>query len=81
MNLENVALEHSGDVLFMLLGAVMVFAMHGGFAFLEVGTVRKNQVNALVKLLPILRSAPWSILLLAMLSPMAFTFTAQRNPS
>lgn len=43
---------NSGDVLFMMLGAVMVFAMHGGFAFLEVGTVRKkNQVNALVKIL------------------------------
>jgi len=46
------SLANSGDVLFMMLGAVMVFAMHGGFAFLEVGTVRKkNQVNALVKLL------------------------------
>lgn len=46
------ALEHSGDVLFLMLGAVMVFAMHGGFAFLEVGTVRKkNQVNALVKII------------------------------
>ena len=45
-------LVNSGDVLFMMLGAVMVFAMHGGFAFLEVGTVRKkNQVNALVKIL------------------------------
>ncbi|MGH1352552.1 MAG: ammonium transporter [Methyloligellaceae bacterium] len=42
----------SGDVLFVLLGAILVFAMHGGFAFLEVGTVRrKNQVNALVKIL------------------------------
>jgi Amt family ammonium transporter len=42
----------SGDVLFILLGAVMVLAMHGGFAFLELGTVRsKNQVNALVKIL------------------------------
>jgi len=42
----------SGDVLFILLGAVMVLAMHAGFAFLEVGTVRrKNQVNALVKIL------------------------------
>jgi len=41
-----------GDVLFILLGAIMVLAMHGGFAFLEVGTVRKkNQVNALVKIL------------------------------
>jgi Amt family ammonium transporter len=41
-----------GDVLFLLLGAVMVLAMHAGFAFLELGTVRKkNQVNALVKIL------------------------------
>ena len=46
------SLTNSSDVLFMMLGAVMVFAMHGGFAFLEVGTVRKkNQVNALVKIL------------------------------
>lgn len=42
----------SNDVLFILLGAIMVLAMHAGFAFLEVGTVRKkNQVNALVKIL------------------------------
>ena len=42
----------ANDVLFVLLGAVMVLAMHAGFAFLEVGTVRhKNQVNALVKIL------------------------------
>ena len=40
------------DTLFILLGAIMVLAMHAGFAFLEVGTVRsKNQVNALVKIL------------------------------
>ena len=40
------------DVFFVLLGAILVFAMHGGFAFLEVGTVRhKNQVNALVKII------------------------------
>ena len=40
------------DVFFLLMGAVMVLAMHAGFAFLEVGTVRKkNQVNALVKIL------------------------------
>ena len=46
------SIGNSGDVLFLMLGAVMVFAMHGGFAFLEVGTVRrKNQVNALVKIL------------------------------
>lgn len=44
--------SQGSDVLFLLLGAVMVFAMHAGFAFLEVGTVRrKNQVNALVKIL------------------------------
>ncbi|MBT5985824.1 MAG: ammonium transporter [Nitrospina sp.] len=52
MKQDIVSLTSSGDVLFMMLGAVMVFAMHGGFAFLEVGTVRKkNQVNALVKIL------------------------------
>lgn len=40
------------DVLFVLLGAIMILAMHAGFAFLEVGTVReKNQVNALSKIL------------------------------
>jgi Amt family ammonium transporter len=44
--------SRQGDVLFLLLGAVMVLAMHAGFAFLELGTVRKkNQVNALVKIL------------------------------
>ena len=50
-------LKSSADVLFLMLGAVLVFAMHAGFAFLEVGTVRKkNQVNALVKIL-----TDWSI--------------------
>ena len=45
-------LKNSSDVLFILLGAIMVLAMHAGFAFLELGTVRKkNQVNALVKIL------------------------------
>ena len=45
-------LQQSNDVLFVLLGAIMVLAMHAGFAFLEVGTVRKkNQVNALVKIM------------------------------
>ncbi|MBL4692619.1 MAG: ammonium transporter [Magnetovibrio sp.] len=40
------------DVFFVLMGATMVLAMHAGFAFLEVGTVRrKNQVNALVKII------------------------------
>ncbi len=45
-------LVSASDVLFVLLGAIMVLAMHAGFAFLEVGTVRKkNQVNALVKIM------------------------------
>ncbi len=45
-------LKSGSDVLFILLGAIMVLAMHSGFAFLELGTVRKkNQVNALVKIL------------------------------
>ncbi|MCH9771627.1 MAG: ammonium transporter [Betaproteobacteria bacterium] len=45
-------LVSQSDVLFVLLGAVMVLAMHAGFAFLEVGTVReKNQVNALAKIM------------------------------
>jgi Amt family ammonium transporter len=45
-------LKSGSDTLFLLLGAVMVLAMHAGFAFLELGTVRKkNQVNALVKIL------------------------------
>jgi ammonium transporter, Amt family len=46
------ALKAGSDVLFVLLGGIMVLAMHAGFAFLELGTVRKkNQVNALVKIL------------------------------
>ena len=45
-------LQSGIDVLFVLLGAIMVLAMHAGFAFLELGTVRKkNQVNALVKII------------------------------
>src|SRR5512144_2085199 len=57
MDTQVQSLLHAGDVLFLMLGAVMVFAMHAGFAFLEVGTVRrKNQTNALVKIL-----TDWSI--------------------
>ncbi len=57
MEASLVSLQRGGDVLFLLLGAVMVFAMHAGFAFLEVGTVRrKNQVNAFVKIL-----SDWSV--------------------
>lgn len=45
-------LVQSSNTMFILLGAIMVLAMHAGFAFLEVGTVRhKNQVNALVKIM------------------------------
>jgi len=45
-------LKQGSDALFILLGAILVLAMHAGFAFLELGTVRKkNQVNALVKIL------------------------------
>ena len=45
-------LKSGSDVLFILLGAIMVLAMHSGFAFLELGTVRKkSQVNALVKII------------------------------
>ncbi|MFA9203153.1 MAG: hypothetical protein ACEQSD_04055, partial [Flavobacteriales bacterium] len=45
-------ISSSSDVLFLLIGAVMILAMHAGFAFLELGTVRsKNQVNALTKIL------------------------------
>ncbi len=45
-------IKSGSDTLFILLGAIMVLAMHSGFAFLELGTVRKkNQVNALVKIL------------------------------
>jgi Amt family ammonium transporter len=48
MDTANVGL----DVFFVLVGAILVFSMHGGFAFLEAGTVRgKNQVNALVKIM------------------------------
>src|SRR5262245_19405860 len=46
------SLKTSSDTLFILLGAIMVLAMHAGFAFLELGTVRKkNQINALMKIL------------------------------
>lgn len=57
MDMSVSALQRGGDVLFLLLGAVMVFAMHAGFAFLEVGTVRKkSQVNAFSKIL-----CDWSV--------------------
>jgi Amt family ammonium transporter len=46
------AYQSGANALFILLGGIMILAMHAGFAFLELGTVRKkNQVNALVKIL------------------------------
>lgn len=52
LNSAVATLIHGSNTLFILIGAVMVLAMHAGFAFLEVGTVRqKNQVNALSKIL------------------------------
>ncbi len=57
MDAAVVSLSRSGDVLFLMLGAVMVFAMHAGFAFLEVGTVRrKRRTYAFVKIL-----TDWSV--------------------
>ncbi len=57
MNAALQNLQFSSNTLFLMLGAVMIFAMHAGFAFLEVGTVRKkNQVNAMVKIL-----SDWSV--------------------
>lgn len=57
MSQELQSLQHSADALFLMLGAVMIFAMHAGFAFLEVGTVReKNQVNAMGKII-----ADWAV--------------------
>ncbi|MBN2618091.1 MAG: ammonium transporter, partial [Spirochaetales bacterium] len=50
--MEKFVSMESGDILFLLIGAVMIFSMHAGFAFLEVGSVRKkNQVNALNKII------------------------------
>lgn len=52
MNRSCQSLYYAGDALFLMIGAVLIFSMHAGFAFLEAGTVRKkNQVNALVKIL------------------------------
>jgi len=66
------------DVFFVLLGAILVFAMHGGFAFLEVGTVRgKNQVNALVKIIVVLRLfRRWSYFLVGYTIAYGVTFMA-----
>jgi ammonium transporter, Amt family len=57
MNEPMQSIRYSADALFLMIGAVMIFSMHAGFAFLEAGSVRtKNQVNALVKIF-----ADWSV--------------------
>ena len=67
-------MQSSTDVLFILLGAIMVLAMHAGFAFLEVGTVRKkNQVNALVKIIMDFAISTIAIFSLGMVLLMAST--------
>lgn len=46
-----------GSVFFILWGAVLVFSMHGGFAFLEAGSVRrKNVADSLTRII-----TDWSI--------------------
>jgi ammonia channel protein AmtB len=74
-------LQQGADTLPILLAAIMVLAMHVGFAFLELGTVRrKNQVNALIKFKWIFQSQRWSISWWATASPRAPVFSlAPRN--
>ncbi|ENX49287.1 hypothetical protein F943_01683 [Acinetobacter ursingii NIPH 706] len=63
------------DLFFLLLGAVLVLAMHAGFAFLELGTVRhKNQVNALSKILTDFSISAIAYFLSAITSPMGCIF-------
>jgi len=68
------------DVLFLLLGAVMILAMHAGFAFLEAGSVsRKNQVNAFNKII-----FDWSVTTIAYFIigfPIAYGITLYTNIS
>ena len=67
----------SGNVLFILLGAILVLAMHAGFAFLELGTVRKkNQVNALSKII-----TDFSVSAIASLAVLALVSAATRFSS
>ena len=74
------ALKQGADALFILLGGIMVLAMHAGFAFLELGTVRKkNQVNALVKILSTFLCRPWFILWWATALPTAQAFLSAQN--
>ncbi len=74
------SIQSASDVLFILIGAIMVLAMHAGFAFLEVGTVRsKNQVNALVKIMVDFLCLLLLIFLLAIVSRMGLAFSAVRR--
>ena len=75
-------LKNGSDVLFILLGAVMVLAMHAGFAFLELGTVRrKNQVNALVKILVRLRGVDRRVFLHRLYARLRRQFSSARSSS
>jgi Amt family ammonium transporter len=71
-------MRYSADALFLMIGAVMIFSMHAGFAFLEAGSVRtKNQVNALVKIF-----TDWSLSTLAYFLigfPIAYGISFWRN--
>ena len=75
------SLKTGSDVLFLLLEAIMVLAMHAGFAFLELGTVRsKNQVNALVKIFSDFPSPPSPISASGTESPtVSIFFTAPKH--
>jgi hypothetical protein len=67
--------KDGADALFILLGAIMILAMHAGFAFLELGTVRKkNQVNAWLKSwsTSAYRPSPTSLLATALLTALIF---------
>lgn len=50
------------DTIWVVLTAAMILLMEGGFALLEAGFVRtKNNVNIIMKVLPILRSERFAI--------------------
>jgi len=68
------------DVFFVLMGAILVFAMHAGFAFLEVGTVRKkNQVNALMKIMVDLCTSTVSYFFIGFAVAYGITFLVDAN--
>jgi Amt family ammonium transporter len=74
-------IKQGTDALFILLGAIMVLAMHAGFAFLELGTVRKkNQVNALVKILVDFAVSTIAYFFVGYWWPTAWSFFAAPRP-